>query len=130
MEISGHCAALSQEDAGGDFQEGPGLRVLESIWEWGGRATVPGAPEQLVLVTSMCTPEPGRACQAFAEVLSFTCSYLPGPNVALKTPAQSPQCKSSNSPCGDGAQLAPAPPPPLPPQGHEDLLLGSAVPRC
>lgn len=88
---------------------------------------VPGAPEQLV--TSMCTPEPGRACQAFAEVLSFTCSYLPGPNGALKTPAQSPQCKSSNSPCGDGAQLAPAPPP-LPPQGHEDLYLGSAAPRC
>lgn len=89
---------------------------------------MPGAPEQLMLVTSMCTPEPRWACGAFAEVLSFTCSYLPGPNGALKTPAQPPQCKSSNSPCGDGAQLAPAPPP-LPPQGHEDLLLGSAAPR-
>lgn len=28
---------------------------------------MPGAPEQLMLVTSMCTPEPGRARQAFAR---------------------------------------------------------------
>lgn len=50
-----------------------------------GRVTVQGAPEQLVLMTSMCTPELGRACQAFAGVV-----------IHSQLPSRTKQCSEDN----------------------------------